>query len=63
MAGWVDVAIPAVIGLLLVVSPRSFIKPTGIDETDRLRVQRLRGIGLLLTAIAGGYFFIRLAGG
>jgi hypothetical protein len=57
--GWVDVAIPGVIGVLLVVSPQWFFKPSGEPEKDMRRTRTLRTIGFVLLAVAGIYWLVK----
>jgi hypothetical protein len=57
--GWVDVAIPGVIGLLLAVNPRWFFKPSGEPEKNARRVRMLRGIGFALLVVAGLYWLAK----
>jgi hypothetical protein len=59
--GWIDVAIPGVIGLLLAVRPGSFIKPSGDADRDAARARKFRIGGLVLLAVAGLYLLIKLA--
>ena len=59
---YIDVAIPLVIGLLLVIRPNVFVKRTAPDVPDAARTAQLRKIGYLLLAVAVLYFIIRLAG-
>jgi hypothetical protein len=58
--GWVDVAIPGAIGLLLAVNPRWFLKRSGESEKEARRVRMLRGIGFVLLAVAGLYLLAKL---
>ena len=51
-----DVAIPLVIGLLLVIRPQAFVK-----RVDPERTSKLRKIGLGLLAVAALYFIMKLA--
>ena len=57
--GWVDVAIPGVIGVLLVVGPQWFFKPSGEPERDARRARALRTIGFVLLAVAGIYSLVK----
>jgi hypothetical protein len=59
--GWIDVAIPGLIGLTLVASPGLFMKPTGDKEKDANTTSKLRIIGAVLLAVAAGYLLIKLA--
>jgi len=53
---YIDVAIPLVIGLLLLIRPQAFVK-----RLDPERTSKLRKIGLGLLAVAALYFIIKLA--
>jgi hypothetical protein len=57
---WFDVLIPALIGLVLITSPRVFSKPTGDAEKDAATRRHLRNIGLGLFAVAGIYLLVKL---
>jgi hypothetical protein len=57
--GWVDVAIPGVIGLLLAVNPRWFFKPSGDPDKDATRIRTLRGIGFVVLVVAGIYLLVK----
>jgi hypothetical protein len=57
--GWIDVAIPGVIGVLLAVNPQWFFKPSGEPEKDRRRTQMFRTIGFVLLAVAGIYSLVK----
>ena len=59
--GWIDVAIPGGIGVLLIAAPGLFTKPSGDLEKDASIASKLRGIGALLLIVAGFYLFIKLA--
>lgn len=59
--GWIDVAIPGGVGLLLILSPRLFSKPTGDAEKDASKAMKMRGAGALLLVAAGIYLFVKLA--
>jgi hypothetical protein len=59
--GWIDIAIPGLIGLWLIVWPRAAFKPTGDEHTDAANVQKFRRIGGLLLAVAVGYYAIKIA--
>ena len=66
MKGWVDVAIPAVGGLLLLllaVNPQWLFKPSGEPEKDARRTRTLRRTGFVLLVVACIYMFIKLANG
>jgi len=58
--GWIDVAIPGVIGLLLVINPRWFFKPSGESEKDARRVRMLRTVGVTALVAAGLYLVVKL---
>ncbi len=57
--GWIDVAIPGLIGLLLAIRPGSFIKASG--DADAARARKFRLGGLVLLAVAALYLLIKLA--
>ena len=54
-------AIPLVIGLLLVIRPHAFVKRAASEVLDAERTAKLRKIGLGLLAVAALYLVIRLA--
>ena len=53
--GYIDVAIPGVIGLLLVMAPGLFTKATAPETTRKLRL-----MGMVLLGVAALYLFIKL---
>jgi hypothetical protein len=59
--GWVDVAIPGVIGLLLAINPRWFTKPKVDAEATAASVRKLRRCGLLLLGVAALYMVLKFA--
>lgn len=59
--GWIDVAIPGVIGVLLVAFPTLFTKSTGDADKDKSKVLKLRGGGILLLIAAVIYLFVKMA--
>ena len=59
--GWIDVAIPGGIGLLLLAAPGLFTKPSGDTEKDASKAIKFRGIGVLLLIVASVYLLIKLA--
>ena len=59
--GWIDVAIPGVIGVLLIVFPNLFTKSSGDADKDRSKVLKLRGGGALLLVAAVIYLFVKMA--
>jgi hypothetical protein len=59
---FVDVAIPGVIGLVLVIRPQLAFVGSRVPP-DPKRIRLLRRIGVLLLVVALIYLFIRLAGG
>ena len=54
----IDVVIPLGIGLLLVVRPQAFFKPTGSQEESTKRSATLRKIGWVLIAVGALYVVI-----
>lgn len=60
MTGYVDIAIPLVSGLLILLYPKIFTKPTGIPEKDILRLKKLRKIGFALLGVAAIYLLVKL---
>ena len=60
MGGWIDVAIPGVIGMWLAVWPQSFYKSKGEPKKDATMLRTLRIMGGVLLAVAAGYLFIKL---
>jgi hypothetical protein len=61
MAGWIDVAIPGVIGLWLAVLPQSFYRSKGDRNRDRAMIRMLRGMGAILLVVAAGYLLLKVA--
>jgi hypothetical protein len=61
--GWIDVAIPGGIGILLLVAPGLFVKPSGDAEKDARKAATQRGIGILLLGVAVMYMFVKMASG
>jgi len=59
---FVDVAIPGVIGLVLVIRPQLAFVGSRVSP-DPKKIRRLRNIGLLLLVVALIYLGVRLAGG
>ena len=59
--GWIDVAIPGSIGVLLIVAPSLFTKSTGDAEKDASKSTKLRAVGVLLLIAAAIYLFVKLA--
>jgi hypothetical protein len=60
MAGWIDAAIPGLIGLSLVVWPRAFYRPRGDAGKDTGMLNMLRGMGAILILVAAGYLLLKL---
>lgn len=58
--GFIDVAIPAIGGLLFLLMP---LKATGDAEKDEKKKKMVRISGVLLLVVAVGYFCIKLAQG
>lgn len=56
--GFIDVAIPAVGGLIFLLMP---LKATGDAEKDAKKKGMVRVSGILLLVVAVGYFCIKLA--
>lgn len=57
--GWIDVAIPGVIGLVLLVAPGLFSKPSGDEEKDAATAKKFRYMGIGLLFVAAIYLFIK----
>ena len=55
---YIDVAIPAIAGLLAVAWPQVFLR----KPPDEGKVRRVRLFGVLFLVIAAGYLAMRLAG-
>ncbi len=60
MIGYIDLAIPLGIGLLLIFSPQSFTKKTTDPTENELRSKKLRMIGYLLLGVGAIYALIKL---
>jgi hypothetical protein len=58
--GYIDVAIPGVIGLLLLAWPRSAFLGSQV-EPDAKKLRLIRKAGIALVLIAAGYVAIRSA--
>ena len=58
----IDVAIPLVIGLLLVTRPHLFTKRSRTGEDAARKLRMLRIIGYVLLSIAGMYALIAVVG-
>ena len=58
---FVDVAIPGIIGLLLLVWPQSVFYGSRVTP-DETKIRRLRGIGVVLLLVAAGYLVLKIAG-
>lgn len=56
----IDILIPAAIGLLLVLRPQAFLKPSASAEADAVKTRRFRVIGAVLLGVALLYAAIRL---
>ncbi len=56
---FIDVAIPGIIGLLLLVWPQSMFLGARVSP-DAKKIRLLRGIGILLLLVAVGYLVIKL---
>ena len=59
----IDILIPAGIGLLLLLRPQSFFKPSDSAEADAVKAKRFRTIGGVLLGVALLYTIIRLLSG
>ena len=59
---YIDIAIPAALGLLLLAWPR-FVYLGSKVKPDAKRIRAMRGCGVLLLGVAALYHGIRLAGG
>lgn len=59
---FIDVAIPGILGLLLLVWPQSMFAGARVSP-DTKKVRLLRTAGALLLVVAAVYLVIRLAGG
>lgn len=59
MTGYIDVAIPAVGGLVALAAPSLFIKEKDA-ETVNQKTKRIRVIGALLLLVAGIYLIVKL---
>jgi hypothetical protein len=59
--GWIDVAIPGVIGLWLAVYPRSFYRSKGDQKKDGAMLGMLRGMGAVLLLVAAGYLLLKVS--
>ena len=57
---YVDVAIPAIMGLVALIWPHVLF---GNRATDAKKIRLIRGAGLLLLAAAAIYLGIKVAGG
>ena len=57
---YIDVAIPAIVGLMLLLSPQSFLAKSGTPDQKRIRLLRNSGIVLLL--VAALYLTIKVLG-
>lgn len=59
---FIDVAIPGIIGLVLLVWPQSMFAGARVSP-DPKKIRLLRNAGALLLVVAAVYLLIRLAGG
>jgi hypothetical protein len=59
--GWIDVAIPGGIGLLMILAPGLFARSTGDATKDANKATNVRGGGALLLVVAAIYLFIKCA--
>jgi hypothetical protein len=60
MVGWVDVAIPGLIGLVFAVRPQAMFRASGEPSVDATRFRRMRHAGFALIAVAVGYVLIKI---
>jgi hypothetical protein len=58
---FIDVAIPGIIGLVLLIWPQSMFVGVQVSP-DAKKIRLLRGAGALLLLVAAVYLAIRLAG-
>jgi hypothetical protein len=58
---FIDVAIPGIIGLVLLIWPQSMFVGARVSP-DAKKIRLLRGAGALLFFVAAVYLVIRLAG-
>jgi hypothetical protein len=58
--GWVDVAIPGLVGLLLAFTPRWSFKPGRDGTRDVDHARRFRGIGFPLLGVAALYSLVKI---
>jgi hypothetical protein len=58
---FIDVAIPGLIGLVLLIWPQSMFAGSRVSP-DAKKIRLLRGAGALLLLVAAVYLIIRLAG-
>jgi hypothetical protein len=59
----VDILIPGAIGLLLLLRPQAFFRPSGSTEENAVKTRRFRTIGGVLLGVALLYTVIRLLSG
>jgi hypothetical protein len=60
--GFIDVAIPAVAGVLLVAAPGVFVKPGSDAAAHAKKIKWIRAIGVVLMVVAALYLLIKLFG-
>lgn len=58
---FIDVAIPGLMGLVLLIWPQSMFVGARVSP-DAKKIRLLRGAGVLLLFVSGIYLVIRLAG-
>ena len=57
---YIDILIPAAIGLLLALRPQAFVKPDSDAAKDPAKLRRLRLVGATLLGVALLYTAIRI---
>jgi hypothetical protein len=58
--GWIDVAIPGVIGVWLTAWPQCFYRAKEDAPKEAAMHRKLRVMGMVLVGVAVGYFFLKL---
>ena len=57
---YIDVLIPAIVGLFLVLAPDAFAKSKGELATHESRGKKVRTVGFVLLGVAAIYLLIKL---